>query len=116
MANNYVLTPEDVLDIYQRAQAGENQFDIARDHVISQATVSAIKRGYYWSHVTGHDRTRAYSPGQARVLGIYSAYWNEKAPVSEIAARFGVTRSAVYKIRNGRTGAKLTGHPHQGLK
>ena len=109
--NQSVLTPEDVLDIYNRAWAGEKQSSILKDHVISQGTVTGIKRGYYWNDVTGHERTRPLTPRQTRIKDIYAAYWVSKRPVPEIAEEFGVSLAAVYDIRNGRTGAKLTGHP-----
>lgn len=114
MANN-VLTAEDALDIYTRAHSGESQVAIALDHVISQATVSAIKRGVYWNQVTGHERVRPLTARQDRIMDIYSEYWEKKRPVPEIAKRFGVALTTVYDIRNGKTGAWLTGHP-QGAK
>jgi hypothetical protein len=110
-SNHQVLTPEDALDIYRRAMAGENQAAIARDHVISQATVSGIKCGYYWNDVTGHKRTRPLTPRQELTLAIYSAYWDKKMPVPAIAQEYGVSRSTVYDIRNGTTRSEITGHP-----
>ena len=110
--NNYVLTPEEALEIYKQAHAGVKQVDIAREFVVSQATVSGIKRGYYWTEVTGHERTRPMTARQDKVIEIYSAYWEEKRPVHEIAARFGVSLTTVYDIRRGRTGSKYTGHPN----
>lgn len=118
MANNNagVLTAEDALDIYTRAHSGEKQVDIAKDHVISQATVSGIKRGYYWNQVTGHERFRPLTTRQDRIRDIYAEYWDNKLPVPEIAARFGVSLTTVYDIRNGKTGAKLTGHPNPKIR
>ena len=111
-SNHSILTPEDALDIYERAHAGERQASIAEDHVISQATVSGIKCGYYWNDVTGHERTRPLTAQQEKTLAIYSAYWDRKLPVPAIAQEFGVSRSTVYDIRNGTTRAQITGHPH----
>ena len=111
-SNQRVLTPKDVLDIYDRAWAGEKQSSILKDHVVSQATVTGIKRGYYHNTITGHERTRPLSSNQERTLAIYSAYWVSKRPVPEIAAEFGLSLSSVYDIRNGKTGANLTGHPN----
>jgi transcriptional regulator with XRE-family HTH domain len=110
-SNNRFLTPEEVLDIYQRCKSGEKQGNIAREYVVSQATVSGIKRGYYWNDVTGEPRRRKLSPNQQRNLAIYQAYWEDKLSVKEIAARFGVSKSAVYDIRNGTTAPHVTGHP-----
>lgn len=109
--NHSVLTPEDALVIYERAQAGERQSVIARDFVVSEATVSGIKCGYYWNDVTGHERVRPLTEMQKLTLAIYSAYWDEKLPVPAIAKRFGVSRGMVYDIRNGTTRPEITGHP-----
>lgn len=46
------LTEAQVLDIYARAHAGENQSDIANDYGICASNVSAIKTGQNWSHIT----------------------------------------------------------------
>ena len=116
VSNHHILSPEDALDIYTRARSGEKQKDIAKDHVISQATVSGIKCGYYWNEVTGHERTRPLSERQLRVLDIYSEYWDKKQPVPAIAERFGVSTTTVYDIRNGTIGAKLTGHPNPKIR
>lgn len=99
------------MDIYRRCHSGEKQSAIAKDHVISQATVSGIKRGEYWNDITGEPRRRPLTPGQRRRLAIYDAYWVEKLPVKQIALRFGVCQSTVYDIRNGTTAARITGHP-----
>ena len=111
MNNNCILTPEDVMDIFERCQEGEKQSAIAKDYVISQATVSGIKLGVYWNDVTGMPRRRRLTENQERSLEIYNAYWVEKLPVKEIALRFGVSKNTVYDIRNGTTAARLTGHP-----
>ena len=109
--NHSILTPEDALHIYERAHAGERQAKIARDFVVSEATVSAIKCGYYWNEVTGHERVRPLTPRQELTLAIYSAYWDEKLSVPAIAKRFGVSTSYVYDVRNGTIRPGLTGHP-----
>lgn len=114
--NNGILTREDVLDIYERVYSGESQTRIAKDHMISQATVSGIKLGYYHNEITGHRRNRPLTKRQARIMDIYSAYWDEKLPVKEIAAQYGVSEGAVYDIRNGSTGAKITGHPNPKIR
>lgn len=53
--NNRKLTEEQVLDIYERANAGEHQGDIAAEYDVSRGTVSEIKHGKRWTHVTGHN-------------------------------------------------------------
>jgi hypothetical protein len=106
------LTPEDVIDIYERCHAGtEQQGKIARDYDISQATVSGIKLGKYWNKITGEPRRRGLTANQERMLAIYNSYWVDKYPVKEIAERFGVSVNSVYEIRNGKAAAHITGHP-----
>lgn len=46
------LTAEQVMEIYRRAHAGELQSSIAAAYQISQMTVSHIKTGHTWAHVT----------------------------------------------------------------
>lgn len=111
-----VLTPEEALEIYARSHAGESQVEIAKAFVVSQGTVSGIKRGYYWNKVTGHQRTRPLSRNQQRNMDIYSAYWDHKIPVPEIAATYGLSLTSVYDIRNGKTGSGYTGHPNPKLR
>lgn len=48
------LTDQCVAAIYQRAWAGENQTDIGADYGVGREIVSNIKRGWAWTHVTGH--------------------------------------------------------------
>lgn len=112
MKNNCILTPDEVMEIYRRCHSGlEKQGDIAKDYIISQATVSGIKRGYYWNEVTGEPRRRKLSENQLRNLAIYEAYWVEKLPVKEIMARFGASKSHVHDVRTGKTAPHVTGHP-----
>ena len=111
MSYGNTLEVTDVLDIYQRCHSGEKQASIARDYDISQATVSGIKRGFYWSHITGAERTRPLTPRQLRIIEIYKAYWEQKRPVKEIAEEYGMCLHSVYEIRAGRVGGRYTGHP-----
>lgn len=46
------LTEGQALEIYQRVHAGERQTDLAAEYQIHQVTVSDIKRGYRWAHLT----------------------------------------------------------------
>jgi hypothetical protein len=50
------LTEAEVLDIYQRAWSGESQIQIAREYGVSKYTVSDIKHGKSWQHLTKHKR------------------------------------------------------------
>lgn len=53
-----VLTDAQALEIYARAWAGENRHSIAADFPIKACTVSNIKHGHAWRHLTGHPTGR----------------------------------------------------------
>lgn len=57
--NNSRLTDAQALDVYRRAHAGENQRTIGAEYGIGQTTVSNIKLGYVFGHVTNHHRAAA---------------------------------------------------------
>lgn len=50
------LTEGQVLEIYRRAWAGEHQSELGAEYSISREVISNIKRGWSWTHVTGHQR------------------------------------------------------------
>lgn len=50
--NTAKLTSEQAREIYQRVHAGERQTDIASAYQINRVTVSDIKLGKIWAHVT----------------------------------------------------------------
>jgi hypothetical protein len=51
------LTDDQVRDIYRRAWSGEPQADIGADFGVGYSIVSNIKRGWAWTHITGHAPT-----------------------------------------------------------
>ena len=51
---NALLSDEQVRDIYRRAWAGEDQGEIAAEYGVGRTSVSNIKCGWSWTHVTGH--------------------------------------------------------------
>ena len=55
---NAVLTNEEVLNIYRRAWAGESHQSIANNYNIARTTVTRIKNGKLWSHITKHKDDR----------------------------------------------------------
>jgi hypothetical protein len=48
------LTDDDVRDIYRRAWLGEDQASVGMDYGVGNSIVSNIKRGWAWTHITGH--------------------------------------------------------------
>jgi hypothetical protein len=53
-----VLTEAEVIDIYQRAWSGGSQIQIAQEYGVSKHTISDIKHGKSWHHLTKHKRRR----------------------------------------------------------
>lgn len=113
---NKVLTREDVEVIHERLTRGDKGVDIARDFVVSQQTVSAIRTGEYWGHVTGlrpggpKARSHQGDLSPAQVLDIDAAL-REGVEVTALAARYGVAYHTIYAIRLGSSWAWLTGRP-----
>lgn len=50
------LSEEVVLQIFRESKTGENQKSIAKRHGVCQMTVSHIKRGVTWKHLTQKDK------------------------------------------------------------
>lgn len=55
------LNAKQILEIYRRAHAGENQYQIASEFGIAQTAVSSIKRGKNWGWLTVGVEPRALS-------------------------------------------------------
>jgi hypothetical protein len=114
--NQHVLTAEDVMVIHERLCLGHKGVDIARDFAVSQQTVSAIRTGECWGHVTG---IRPADPRahihravlvEDQVLEV-DTLLKAGVPVAEVARRFGVAYQTVSNIRHGISWAWLTGRP-----
>lgn len=108
-----VLEREDVEVIHERLNAGERSTTIARDFCVSQQTISAIKRGQLWGHVTGRPQlTRAtrihYSLTEAQVRQIDEELRRGDS-CRVVAQRYGVTYTVVYNIKIGKTWGHVTG-------
>lgn len=112
--SNTVLIPGDVLAILERLAAGDSGVEIARDFGVSQQTVSSIKTGECWGHVTGMaPRTAGEHSNRGKltrseVLAIDAALREGVRPV-ELARRYGVAHTTIYSLRLGHTWAWLTG-------
>lgn len=111
-----VLTREDVEVIHERLTRGERGVDIARDFVVSQQTVSAIRTGEYWGHVTGvqqgspRSRSDIGTLRRDQVLAV-SGRLHDGATVKDLASEYGVPYHVIYDIRVGASWAWLTGRP-----
>lgn len=54
-ATNVILTEAEVRTIYRRCKT-ERVARIARDYGVAYWTISSIKHGHNWAHITGHRR------------------------------------------------------------
>jgi hypothetical protein len=114
--SNTVLIPEDVLAIMERLDAGDSGVEISRDFAVSQQTVSSIKTGECWGHVTGlaprnpGEHTNRGKLTRSEVMEIDAGLREGVRPV-ELARRYGVSHCTIYQLRLGQTWAWLTGRP-----
>lgn len=112
--SNAKLNEADVRAINDRLNAGDRATAIARDFVISQQSVSAIKNGKAWGHVTGRstkDPREHKNRGvlnREQVLAIDAALKEGVRP-SHLAEQYGVSHNTIYQLRLGQTWAWLTG-------
>lgn len=111
-----VLTREDVEVIHDRLTRGDKGVTIARDFAVSQQTVSSIRTGESWAHVTGvkqgapRARSDVGTLSRDQVLAV-AARLQEGAAVTELARQQGVPYHVIYDIYVGASWAWLTGRP-----
>lgn len=112
-----VLEAEDVEVIYSRLCKGDRGARIAEDFAISQQSVSAIKCGKSWGHVTGlgeplnpRNRVTRAILTEIQVLAIDAALKDGKATQRDLARRYGVSDATIFGIKTGQTWQWLTGN------
>lgn len=112
-----VLEHEDVEVIWERLCAGERGARIARDFATSQQSISAIKCGKAWGHVTGlgepldpRNRVTRAILSEEQVLEIDGALKAGTATQRELARRYGVSDATIFGIKTGQTWQWLTGN------
>lgn len=102
------ITEREAVEIFQAAGL---QRDIAARYGVHQVQVSAIKCRLTWAHATAGITPvprKAYGRAvltESDVLAIVAATGNSES----VAAKYGVSPSAVYRIRSGQRWARLTG-------
>lgn len=113
-----VLEEEDVKVIFERLQQGERGAVIARDFAVSQQSVSAIKHGKVWGHVTGLSEPKVRAPRdrvtystltEAQVLEI-NRRLKSGSRKQDLAELFDVSYSTIHAIEKGRAWGWLTGN------
>lgn len=121
MAKPGVLSKEDVLVINERLLAKERGAAIARDFEVSQQSISAIKTGESWGHVTGRGTKQPASPERMNTKSAVLTV----AQVREIADRldggarqtvlaeeYNVSTQTIYSIKSGLAWGWLTGREY----
>jgi len=108
-----VLEREDVEVIHERLNAGERSTTIARDFCVSQQTISAIKRGQLWGHVTGRERLvknprPGYSLTEEQVRAIDKDL-RRGVSCRRVAEQYHLTYTVIYNIKIGKTWGHVTG-------
>lgn len=113
------LTENDVREIRRRWADGERQGVLAADFRISRAYVSTLCSGDVWRHIEtsfcardeASKRLRGSEHGMAKLTTEQAkrvrASISDGTPVSSLAAKFGVTESAIRRIKTGKSWAHL---------
>lgn len=96
------LTDEQAQEIRRCLESGETGKAVAKRFGISPNTVSRIRNGAGWSKVVGEPLGAAHTLSEHRVKSIRRQL-AKGVPTDAIAAKFGVSRTHVYRIRNGNT-------------
>lgn len=112
-----VLTDEDAKAIYERAWGQDTNLVIAVDFMVTPQTVSDIKTGRTWGHVTGQRmlRTPKRQLSVADVLEIDHAL-RQGRRVKDIAADYAVVDQTIRNIQSGRNWSHITGRPYNRRK
>lgn len=107
-----VLTEEDVRLIHRALLDGEPQPALANEFGITQQSVSAIKTGAAWAHVTGvvHKPTAKSQLTVEDVLAIDTAL-RAGATGSSLAEDYAVSQETISNIKRGRNWTWVTGRP-----
>ena len=108
-----VLTEDDVRLIFQALQDGEPQPSLANEFGITQQSISAIKTGAAWAHVTGavHRPSQKSQLTAEDVLAIDAAI-RAGEPGAALAAEYGVSQETISNIKHGRNWNWVTGRPY----
>lgn len=107
-SQNYlsVLNEEQVFEIVQLLQESKlTTYEIAARYSVNRATVTSIRMGKCWTHVTGGKIINHKRPSEKlnpdKVLEIRKML-NDGIPQKEIASKFGVVDSLISMINRGK--------------
>ncbi len=112
--NHGILLRDQVLEIKKLFDLGIKSKIIAEKFNISEYNISHIRRGNFWSNITGikngdYDNGSGGSKlNKSQVLEVKQLLEN-KVSVEIIAEKFNIDITSVYNIRSGKTYTKYTG-------
>lgn len=95
-----------VLEIFNSKDAGKI---LAKKYGISISSVSEIRRGAKWSHLTGKEYVKSRILTYEEIMGIFNSY--DTLPVT--AKRYSVTVEVVSAIRTGKSWGWVTGKKYE---
>lgn len=107
-----VLSNKDVISIFL---SSKTYLDLAKEFHVSQSSIGRIKTGDGWGPVT-HDLTKPHrllgssKITNTEVLEIYRSPENN----THLSAKYGVSNSTIWQLKNGKTWSSITGHVEDG--
>lgn len=111
--NHTNLTIEKVLEIDTLLKKGLTDLEISNIYDVKDYTISDIRRGKTWNHVTGRiyqkRNTKISSNIALEIFNMIKANYSIKS----ICELFNVNKDVVYNIRSGVTFSNITGIEHQ---
>lgn len=91
------LIPAQVLEIHRRAIGGEPINDIAADFGVSNITVSHIKCGRTWTHITGQTYVRGRALVTSDLPSKIGALKVEGKTLIQIAVMLGISKATAFR-------------------
>lgn len=106
------LGPDDIPAIWSRLVAGESGAKIGRDYLVSTATISMIRSGVTWSHITSQLQGSPTSSGNAKLTEAeVRLIWGRLVAGetgADLARDFRVSSGTISLIRSGDIWSHVT--------
>lgn len=91
------LNSTQVLEIFKRCMAGENQQEIAADLGISSVTVNHIATGRTWRSVTGASWNRSHVIITPKIVRKIDELQTAGKSLTEIASELGISKASAFR-------------------
>jgi len=99
------LTDADIIKIVERLNAGETTVRISKDYEVDRATISSIKNGGSWTHITSGliEGFIGYSGlKKSQIEDMRKRYLNGET-VAKIFCDYSLPRQVIYRIVKNKT-------------